>query len=223
MKNYKPDKKTNNQHVTANHPYILPIKYWHQQIDTLLRYQAARALSIRTLPSSSLRGNPYNLGDPVLHVNSVRCEPRLISSEVIRSAWWESISRSATSGLPAVPISRARGRTLRGSPGPVNLRGPFSEWPRPLSSRSRHHCRSEGDLSREPARPGGRSVSPPSTGVPPRGSTVAAAGVRTPACRHVRTGRQLLRVPSVPRRPRSPSAPPPLRGRTRGAARRSPR
>ena len=83
-------------------------------------------------PSGSLlRGNPYNLGVPVLHVNSAGSDPRL--ADLRRDP--PCLVRSGISGQPlgrsSFPFSRAQGRTLRRSSGGVKLERPFRRCPAP--------------------------------------------------------------------------------------------
>ena len=75
-----------------------------------------------TLPSSSLRGNPSNLGLPLPRVKSLRCDPRRDPSSKNLPPQVTIRNASSTMGRSAVPISWARGRTLRVSRAPRQAR-----------------------------------------------------------------------------------------------------
>src|SRR5699024_6360236 len=118
-------------HKQLLHRPSLAIQKWHRYTDTLLRYQATRALSPTHPFGLPFRGNSANLRGPVPRVKSVRCDPR-------RDPHSEDLPCLVGAGIPVritvrpeVPISGARGRTLRAPHTPVKPERPFSTWPRP--------------------------------------------------------------------------------------------
>jgi hypothetical protein len=112
-----------------------------------------------TLPSSSLRGNPSNLGLPLPRVKSLRCDPRRDPPRRTFHPQVRTGFASSTIGRSAVPISWARGRTLRGSQHPVKPERPFPAWPRP-HRRNSASVASGGARRQLPRAARPRSVSP---------------------------------------------------------------
>src|SRR5699024_11864034 len=92
---------------------------------------ATRALSPTHPFGLPFRGNSAKLRGPVPRVKSVRCDPR-------RDPHSEDLPCLVRADIPVritvrpeVPISGARGSTLRAPHTPVNPERPFSTWTRP--------------------------------------------------------------------------------------------
>src|SRR5699024_2832848 len=140
MKN--PGKTTNNQHKLLIICFTLPTK----KLASTNRHAIEISSNTRTQASklfgSSLRGNPYNLGFSIFHVNSVWCDPHLVDLLGDLLCLISAGSSGRTCVLLAVPYCWARAETLRGSGVAVKPERPFSGCHAPHSSVTWYSCRS---------------------------------------------------------------------------------
>src|SRR5699024_5556423 len=98
----KPGKTTNNQHKLLIIRFTLPTKNWHQQTDTLLRYQATRAHRHRAASAALLGGSVRLVGDPTRRLLVLRRSARIPTVADLRG-----LSNSAPCG-PGLAVIAVR-------------------------------------------------------------------------------------------------------------------